>query len=270
MPWARLDDRAITNLKLRKLSHPAFRVWALGLVHCAAELTDGFIAQEALDLFPLRPSELEKATQELCVEQLRGKAPLWRSVEGGYEVHDYLTWNNSREHVENKRRSARERMERVRANKAGTSGEVTLAHTRPDHTSKDPSPSETEGPRAEKAKPRTLNEPVARLQATYEAALKKNLQAEKVHINYAKAGNIFKVLVEEHGEEVVTAALQRYMAERSEFLVSGAWQIGVFSSQFNRYISNAKPAPKTKPVSAAATGVVDDWTEFDGTHAQHP
>jgi hypothetical protein len=99
MPWARLDDKAITNIKLRKLSHAAFRVWALGLVYCQSELTDGFVPTEALSMFPLRDSELHKAVAELVTPQIRGKAPLWAGSEGGYEVHDFLEWNESRAEI---------------------------------------------------------------------------------------------------------------------------------------------------------------------------
>lgn len=92
MGWAKLDDRFPDHPKVVALSDRAFRAYVTALCYCAAHLTDGaFPATVGRRLAGV------KGTKELL------SAGLWLEQPGGYEVHDYLVYNPSREEVEAKR-----------------------------------------------------------------------------------------------------------------------------------------------------------------------
>lgn len=271
MPWARLDDRLLTNIKVRALSHPAFRMWVLGLVYCQSELTDGFIPKPAISLFGFRDRDARQAINDLCNLSVHGKEPLWRADEHGYHVHDYLQWNESREHVENKRRTSAERMKRVRANKPRTTREVRgeFALPTPHHSTVHvPSPTETEPPAAPSPPLRKADKepdsPVRKLQLRYAELLGKNLgiPVEAVVINWSKAGSIFKGLLDKHEYETVLNGLEKFMADRDAFVVAATWQIGVFVPRFNGYIATVTPVAVAAKPQRGQTGVHSDWSDF--------
>jgi hypothetical protein len=113
MPFGRLHEEAAGDGKLLALSDAAWRMWGMGLIYCQKNLTDGFIAAHAVASFGVRAPH-KKVAEELCRAQVPGKAPLWKKVAGGFQVHDYLQWNDSREIVQAKRAGARDRIERWR------------------------------------------------------------------------------------------------------------------------------------------------------------
>lgn len=107
----RLDDGAMGNLKILRLSNSAFRLWINGLCYCQRHLTDGLIPREALGELKAKRRDVDALTKP----QVIGKAPLWGKVDGfGFQVHDFLDWNDSKEVVEKKREDARLRMQRSR------------------------------------------------------------------------------------------------------------------------------------------------------------
>lgn len=111
MAWVRIHDGAMTHPKVVGMFdwRDPFHLWVWGLSYCQTHLTDGRIVREAV------PKAGNKAAAELV------KRSLWDVCEdGGWVVHDYLTYNDSREHALNERRKARERM----ANNRRTSREV--------------------------------------------------------------------------------------------------------------------------------------------------
>lgn len=114
MPWGRLDDQANTNAKLLALSDPAWRMWGCGLIYCQANLTDGFIPEHVIHTFGVRAKNKSAIAAELCQSLVPGKGPCWHKVDGGYQVHDYLDWNDSRESVTAERAKSKERIERWR------------------------------------------------------------------------------------------------------------------------------------------------------------
>lgn len=109
MPWGRLDDKANGNAKLLALSDSAWRMWGCGLIYCQNNLTDGFIPSFAIDAFGVRAKNKQAVADELCRSLVPGKGPLWHKVDSGYQVHDYLDWNDSRESVEKQRLAALQR-----------------------------------------------------------------------------------------------------------------------------------------------------------------
>ncbi len=87
------------------------------LCYANRNLTDGFIPGwkvPALINLDGLPVTWQEVVQSLLEPSPEGDAPLWDRVEGGYQIHDYLTYQPSREKVEKERREARERMEELR------------------------------------------------------------------------------------------------------------------------------------------------------------
>lgn len=117
MAWGRLNDRANGDAKLLALTDAAWRMWGCGLIYCQANLTDGFIPDHAVHSFGVRAKNKAAVIGELCRSLVPGKGPLWHPVENGYQVHDYLDWNDSREDIIAERERNRQRVERFRGKK---------------------------------------------------------------------------------------------------------------------------------------------------------
>ena len=101
MSWVRIHDGALTHPKIVGLSDSAFRLWVWGLSYCQQHLTDGWIPPAALPV---------KSKPDALVD-----ARLWMyAAQGGFDVHGYLDWNDSRETVQKKRASLRARVTRYR------------------------------------------------------------------------------------------------------------------------------------------------------------
>jgi hypothetical protein len=113
-PWAKLDDGFTWNGKVVEAGNEAAGVYVRALAHCAAQLTDGFVAQKIARSI----SEGRKQPIAALVE-----AELWVEVDGGYQIPDFLDYNPSREQKLEERAEARDRMRRVRENRSGRSPE---------------------------------------------------------------------------------------------------------------------------------------------------
>jgi hypothetical protein len=102
MAWVRIHDGAMTHPKVVGLSDKAFRLWVWGLSYAQQHLTDGLLTADAI------PTRFRRAIDVLVTRKL------WETHDVGYKIHDYLTWNDSRELVLSKRGAARERMSNFR------------------------------------------------------------------------------------------------------------------------------------------------------------
>lgn len=98
MAYVRLDDSVMDNPKMLALSDRAFRGWVWGLCYAQRHLTDGYIPLAALT------ADVKRAAGEL---QSRG---LWEIADRGFQIHDYLKHQDSKEDVEARKERARERM----------------------------------------------------------------------------------------------------------------------------------------------------------------
>lgn len=145
MAWARIDENAMDHPKIGNLPDGAFRLWVQGLAHCQKYLTDGYISDGALRL--LRAYSPKR--KAVLIE-----AGLWEESETGIRVHDYLDWNDSREHVTAARKYARERMTRLRGSSRGSSRDVRANTERSSHGVTQPTP-RTSTPRTSTERERT-------------------------------------------------------------------------------------------------------------------
>ncbi|MES9522414.1 hypothetical protein [Streptomyces capoamus] len=112
MPWVKLDDRFPSHRKIALLSDRAFRLHVSAICWCAENLTDGRITDRELAL--VAKIRGVKATAKALED-----AGLWDRIEDGWEIHDYLDYNPSREQVIAERKKNAERQERFRKRKNG-------------------------------------------------------------------------------------------------------------------------------------------------------
>jgi hypothetical protein len=112
MPWVRLDDRFPSHRKVALLSDRAFRLHVSAICWCAENLTDGHIRERELAVVA-HVRSLKATAQQL------EDAGLWDRVDDGWVIHDYLSYNPSREQVIAERKKNAERQERFRRRKNG-------------------------------------------------------------------------------------------------------------------------------------------------------
>lgn len=88
MTWLRLDAGFPDHPKVVGLNDPAFRLEVSAICYARSQLTDGHIPRAWV------PSRLARHTGALV------DARLWVPTDGGWELHDYLDWQQSRAEVE--------------------------------------------------------------------------------------------------------------------------------------------------------------------------
>jgi hypothetical protein len=115
MAWVRLDDVFDDHPKLLGLPLECVGLHVFGLTYSARHLTDGALT-------PPIVSHLSRGRDDLAQQLV--DAGLWEALDGGWQIHDFLDYNPSREQVEADRKAARERMRNVRANTRRTSAAV--------------------------------------------------------------------------------------------------------------------------------------------------
>jgi hypothetical protein len=89
MPYLNLDDDYPDHRKVDALSDGAFRLHTAALCYCAKNLTDGVVDAH-------RVPRLTRTFKTSHVAELVDGG-LWMPHADGYEVHDYLDWNKSRD-----------------------------------------------------------------------------------------------------------------------------------------------------------------------------
>ncbi len=96
MAWARIDDNFFNHPKVRKAGKDAVIFHMAALCHSNAFTTDGFIAEDMLELIAIQAFQRKaNGLADRLVE-----CGLWDSIEGGYLIHDYLEYNYSKQQVE--------------------------------------------------------------------------------------------------------------------------------------------------------------------------
>lgn len=107
MTWVRFEDRFPWHRKVRGLSDAAFRLHVSAVCWSVEHLTDGQIEDAELALV----SDVRKPTQAAAELEQKG---LWDVQPGGWEIHDFLTYNESRAVVTARREADADRKRRGR------------------------------------------------------------------------------------------------------------------------------------------------------------
>lgn len=116
MPFLNLDDNFADHPKVDALSDGAFRLHVAGLCYASKHKTDGYVPAH-------RVSRLTRTYRPRHLAELM-EARIWLPADGGYEIHDYLDWNRSREQIE----ADQERIRKARS-EAGKKGAKARWHT---------------------------------------------------------------------------------------------------------------------------------------------
>jgi hypothetical protein len=127
--WSKLDDNFPDHPKVVRLGvlRPlAGWLFVCGLAYCARYLTDGFIPRERLPLL-MSVEHLSVATggvrglasvgEDVTVEMLAARlveVGLWHHRDDGFQVHDYLEYNPSRQKVLDERKRKRSNVQAFR------------------------------------------------------------------------------------------------------------------------------------------------------------
>jgi hypothetical protein len=91
MAWVRIDDQAPRNHKLLKAGPAAAWMWVCGIAHCQAHLSEGFIAEIAVPMIGVAGATRAKKLADVLVT-----VGLFERVDGGYRVHDYHDFNETK------------------------------------------------------------------------------------------------------------------------------------------------------------------------------
>jgi hypothetical protein len=106
MAWMKIDDRVRTHPKIVAAGPAAAWFWFCGICYCREHLTDGFIPTGMLQ--SLAPG----VTNGRALAKKLVEVRLWHIAEGGYQVHDFTEWNQTRAEVEARRVSDSARKKR--------------------------------------------------------------------------------------------------------------------------------------------------------------
>ena len=95
MAWTRIDDNFLMNPKVQTAGPLGMALYLAGLIYANTNLTDGFIVERMLPvLCGMAYQTPNKGTAQVLV-----KLNLWEKVNGGYQIHDFLVFNKSREQI---------------------------------------------------------------------------------------------------------------------------------------------------------------------------
>lgn len=116
MSWVKVDDKAWSHPKLVGLHPNALRLWLFGLCWCNQHETDGHIPLGVLGLLGGKARDAEALV----------KAGLWYADDMGWEVHQYLNYQPSKEQLDAKRNATAARVTAHRErNRNGVGNGVT-------------------------------------------------------------------------------------------------------------------------------------------------
>ncbi len=120
MSYSRFALGFSRSRKITRLSDAAYRLWSSSIDYTREQLTDGFLDEKDLQVIPRGSAGAWKVS---VVAELVN-AGLWIRSDGGWQIREFLDWQDSAAQVKEQRDKARERMRAVRANKPQTSKEV--------------------------------------------------------------------------------------------------------------------------------------------------
>jgi len=112
VPWVKLDDQFYVNRKAVAAGLEGRALFLASLCYCAMQLNDGHLTAQDL------PVIAAMAGVEPSVADRLVSVALWKPTELGWDVHEYLDSNPSREQVLADRQAATERQRRSRSRRA--------------------------------------------------------------------------------------------------------------------------------------------------------
>lgn len=96
MAWTRIDDKFLLNPKIQSVGVYGMALYLSSLIYCNSNLTDGFILESVLPMLcGMAYQTPAKKMADVLVD-----VNLWEKVEGGYQVHDFLKFNKSKQEIE--------------------------------------------------------------------------------------------------------------------------------------------------------------------------
>jgi hypothetical protein len=98
-----VDDNLTFHSKVVAAGNPAMGLWVRAGAWAACYLTDGYIPTDIAHTI---------GTQTQAARLI--ESGLWRAVDGGYQIHEFLDRNPTKERVEAERFAAKERQARAR------------------------------------------------------------------------------------------------------------------------------------------------------------
>lgn len=119
MGIAKFDDSIPDAPKFIAAGAPACWLWFASICYCRRVLSDGFVPKGKI------PSLVLGLKTPYVHASMLVQVGLWEDAVGGYQVHDFLHWNPSKEQVENYRLGDKERKQEKRRNKVVPSGTST-------------------------------------------------------------------------------------------------------------------------------------------------
>ncbi|MFZ5863004.1 MAG: hypothetical protein ACOYXR_09220 [Nitrospirota bacterium] len=93
MSWAKLDDQFFVNRKARAAGLEGRSLFLASVCYCAMQQNDGCFPVGDLEVVAAMAGVPQDIAERLVT------IGLWHATEGGYEVHEYLKYNPSREQV---------------------------------------------------------------------------------------------------------------------------------------------------------------------------
>lgn len=114
MAFAKLDTTVLNHAKFARISLSAIGLYALGLLHCMDQLTDGKIDKNAPSIV-IRRGLKGRGRWTVEAEKELVEIGLWIDRGDHYEVHDYLDWNPTAAQIKADREASRERMRKRRS-----------------------------------------------------------------------------------------------------------------------------------------------------------
>lgn len=92
MPWVKVDTRFPTHEKVLDIGPVAEALWLRALCYAGDHQTDGFVPAG----FVRRMGDLDGPTEAAKLVAVG----LWDEAEGGWTIHDYLSWQSSKAHMD--------------------------------------------------------------------------------------------------------------------------------------------------------------------------
>ena len=128
VPWVRIDEEFTQHPKVVQVGPLGVALQVAALCYCNRNLTDGFVPRGVVRML----LDFDGLGDALQVANSLVKAGMWETVEGGYRVHDFETYQPSKERVLAERERLRQRVAKWRKKKRNAVGNaVTNAGSNP-------------------------------------------------------------------------------------------------------------------------------------------